>query len=291
MSWLLFCFIAVFVGVIYGLVSKKILIHSDDYDPVAYASIAFVTVSCYSFLLYLIFGLHWTDFKAIFRPDVFPLLLLDVICYTIAPSLYYRSLKHLPASETSILYTLTGVYTLAIGVTLGLELFYPIRFLGIISILLAVILITFKEGVWKMNKYTWFMVVGMCFYAIAALTDKIIVSRGYFSLLFFQTLNFGLPAFLLLCMNPKSIPHLKTVYSNRKTLSFIWLNGILFLVSTFSIFNAYKYGADASQVVIILSKETVIMVIFAAIFLKETKHLFLKLIAAVFATLGIYLLR
>lgn len=289
MSWIIYCFIAILFTVTYSLISKKILSHKDDHDPVAYASTLFVGVAGYSFIFYLISGAQSSDFANLLSSQVLPILILNVVLYSIAPSLYYRALKRLPASEVTILYALTGIYTLILGVTLGMETFFMIRLVGAIFILLSTVLVSFKEGKWKINKYMGMMFVATLVYAAAAITDKIIISKEYFSLLFFQTLSFGIPSILILLINPKSIKYLPKVYRKR-TLFTVFLNALFFFISFFAIYNAYKVGGDTSQVNLVMSTETVAMVIFAAIFLNERKHLFLKIIAAISATVGIYLL-
>jgi drug/metabolite transporter (DMT)-like permease len=290
MIWLLFCFLSITFTTIYSIASKKILNREENYHPITYASALFGAVSLFSILAYLISGVHISDLTNLASADVLAILSINVLCYTLAPSIYYRALKHLPISEVTILYTPTGIYILMIGLLLGTESFLILRLVGGILIIGAVVALTLKTGNWKNSIYTKLMVVASVLYAVGAITDQQIISRGYFSTLFFQAINFGLPALLILVFNPSSRQHLNKIYS-RKLFPLVLLNGAFFFVSFFAIFKAYSSGGTASQVAFVLSTETIIMVVLAALFLKERRNLLLKLAAAAACGLGVFLLR
>lgn len=290
LTWLIFCFISIGFTVTYGLISKKILNNKDDHNPIAYASSLFVAVAIFSFTFYIISGVHLKDFANVISPQIFPVLVLNILCYSIAPSLYYRVLKNMPISEVTIIYSLMGIFALIIGLLIGVETFHFSRLIGGLIIIISIGLLTFKERKWKSNKYFWMLILATLTYAIAAILDNRIISANYFSTLFFQTLSFGIPSILILLINPKSSQHLKKIY-NRRVYPIVLINALFFFVSFFTIYNAYKFGGDTSQVNLILSTEIVVTVIFAAIFLKERDNLILKIFAGVLAIIGVILLK
>jgi drug/metabolite transporter (DMT)-like permease len=290
MVWLFFCFISIVFNVTYSLVSKKILNSEVDHNPIAYASALFGSVALFSFIAYFIRGPQLSDILSFTSPYVLSILFINIFCYTLAPTLYYQALKHLPISEVTILYSLTSIYILLFGVLLGTEIFVLSRFVGGMFIISSVIALTLKSGKWKSSVHTKMMVFATFLYAIAAITDKQIISNRYFTPLFFQTINFGLPSLFLLIFNAESRKHLKKIY-NKAVYPKVVLNGAFFFVSFYTIYRAYSSGGEASQVAFVLSTETIVMVLVAALFLKERQHLFLKTVTAVVCALGVYLLR
>jgi drug/metabolite transporter (DMT)-like permease len=290
MTWLLFCFLSITFTAAYSLISKKILNHQADHHPIAYASALFGAVSLFSILGYLLTGVKTSDFTSLASLEVLGILTINVLCYTVAPSIYYRALKHLPVSEVTILYAQTGMYILMFSLLLGTESFLVSRLVGGLLIIGSVVALTLKNGSWENSIYTKLMIGATIIYALAAITDQYIISQGYFSTLFFQAINFGVPSLLIVAFNPESRHHLSKIY-NQKTYPLVLLNGGFFFVSFFAIFKAYSSGGAASQVAFVLSTETIVMVLLAAIFLKERQNLLLKLAAALACSLGIFLLK
>ncbi len=272
------------------MISKKILNDDNDHHPVTYASALFGAVALFSLIAYFLTGPKVQDFQNLFSLQVLPILLLNIVCYTVAPSFYYRALKKLPLSEVTILFALTGMYALLIGIVLGTESFVLSRFLGGALIIGSVAVVTLRDGHWKTSPHILMMVGATALYAIAAVTDTQIISNDYFSTLFFQMVSFGVPSIALLFLNPQSRQHLHKIY-NRKMYPIILLNGAFFFVSFFAIYQAYGAGGNTSQVAFLLSSETIVMVLVAAAFLKERKDLALKLLAATAAMFGIFLLK
>lgn len=290
--WLFFALLSVAFSATYGLISKKMLTNEDDHDPIAYASSLFLVVAVCSFIAYIISGFKLSDITAFSDPNVVWILIVNVVLYSVAPSLYWRTLKDLPASEVSILYDLTSVYILILGVSLGTESFGLARLAGGLCIVFASILIGFyaqKKNNFRINRYFMMIMIATLLYALAALTDNTIISHKYFSPLFFQMLNFGIPAILILVVNPKSIPHLRRIYQPR-VYKFILLNGLFFFGSFWAIFKAYSVGGVTSEVNFAISSETILTVLLASLFLKEREHLGLKVLCAALASLGVYLL-
>lgn len=290
MSWIFYSTIVVITSILYVLISKKILNDKEDHDPVAYASIAFLIVAVYATIFYAVTSFTVTDFQHLLDPRIILLLAIDFILYTIAPSFYYRVLKKLPASEVQILYTLLGMFALFIGAILGTELFHLNRLLGGIFILGAVVLVTQQDGKWKLGKYALMLIFSTVLYGAAAVADNFIITKSLFTIPFFQIIQFGIPGLMLLVVNPKSAKRVKSLVTHGKTIKTMGVNSFFFFLNYLFIFKAYKSGGSASQVNMFFSIETVITVIFAAIFLKERNRLVLKITASLLATMGVILL-
>lgn len=213
-----------------------------------------------------------------------------MIVYAIAPSLYWRVLKKLPASEVQILYTLVGMFALFIGTFIGTEVFHVNRLIGGVLIISAVVLVTKQKGHWKLGKYALMLILSTVIYGAAVVADNYIITRSFFTIPFFEIVQFGIPGILLFFVNPKTIRRVKGVILHKKTITTMLLTSFFFFLNYLFIFKAYKDGGAASQVNMFFSIETVITVIFAALFLRERNRLVLKIIASLLATVGVILL-
>ena len=129
--WYIFAFLSVFFSVTYGIISKKILNDEDNHDPIAFASSLFLVVAICSGVAYLLSMPDiMSDLSSFANPQVLLILGANLSLYTIAPSIYWRALKHLPISEVSILFDLTAVYILIFGISFGTEQFSMTRLIG-----------------------------------------------------------------------------------------------------------------------------------------------------------------
>lgn len=291
--WYVFALLSVAFSITYGLLNKKLLTNTDNHDPIAFASVIFISVAVITAVVYVLTGGNWrTDLASFSTPIAVSLLFANVLCYALAASCYWRALKYLPASEVSILYDLTTVYIFVFGVLLGTEVFSFIRLAGGLLIVSSVLLLTVatsKNKQFQTTRYFWMMMAGTFIYAFAALSDNAIISRGYFSPLFFQILNFGIPALLLLLINPRSISHVRRVLK-PSVLRNVVFSGVFLFLATWALYHAYDVGGVTSEVNFVAASETALTVFFAAIFLRERDHIPVKICCAILATAGILLL-
>lgn len=289
-TWLLAAFLAVAFTVTYELITKSVLNRREDHHPTAFAAAAFLTCSMYAAAIYIFMGVKQQDFQNLLIPRLGGILFADIILYTLAPFFYYRALKRLPLSEVTILYSLTGMFALIIGVMLGTESFYLIRLIGGIVILFSVGLLTIQAGKWKADIGFWLMLGATFFYSLAAIADNQLISHGYFSIFFIVAITFGVPALLLLIFDKAAREHFTRMFQ-RSVFPVVAISAFFFLTSFSSLFIAYQFGGTTSQVSFTLSTEVIVVVLLAAIFLKERKDFRKKILAAILACIGIFLLR
>ena len=290
MSWIFYAFLTVVSSIGLVLISKKVLNDEGDHDPIAYAGVSFLIVAVYASIFYAVTSYTPSDFKNLLNPSFIPILAFDFIAYAIAPSLYWRVLKKLPASEVQILYTLVGMFALFIATFVGTEVFHITWLLGGALILAAVALITKQEGKWNIGKYALLLIFSTVVYGAAVVADNYIITRQLFTIPFFEILQFGIPAILLFLINPKSPGKIGKMLRHKKVLLPLFVASFFFFLNYLFVFQAYKSGGAASQVNMFLAVETVAFVVFAAVFLKEREKLWLKIIASILATVGVILL-
>lgn len=290
MIWFLFSLTALLLMAIYAIVSKFILTRKEENDPIAYTIIIFLGVTLLASITYFLTGIKSSDFELLLNRDSFLPLLVAVVCYSVGPSIYYKVLKTLEASEVTILYSFVGVYSLFIGLGLGTDSITLQKVFGAICIITSVILISWKKQGVQFSKYTFWLFIGTLFYAAGAVADNLVVSKIGLSPLFYQILNFGLPALGVYVLNLPSLKKLVPLVTDKINLKAIALNSVIFFAYFLSIFYAYAYGGTASGVNLILSAEAILVVLFAILFLKERDRMAQKLSAALIVALGIYLI-
>lgn len=289
MDWLLFVLIAVGFSVLYSLISKALLNTKEDYNPIAYAFVLFTHVALVTLVVYLFTGGNFGEVGNLFRPEILPWLVINLLAYTLAPSLFYRALKRMPISEVSILYVFTSVYVLIINSFLLKTIPSEIRIIGAVLIVIANILVSISQESWRFGKYFLMMIGATLFYAVGAITDSRIIESGSISNLLFQLVNFGIPAFLLLLVNRISIKQLRPLF-RMNTYRVIVVNAVFFFVYFYALYRAYSSGGDVTAVNLIFSSETVILVILSALLLKERQHFGRKLVAGIIVGAGVFLL-
>ncbi len=288
MTWIVFAIISLLLTVSYGLVAKKALGNQKtNFDPIAYASAMFVFVGAITLILWFFSGKVHQDIASLSDPKIATLAAIVVVIYSLAPSLYYRALKKLPFSIITIVYSLSGLFAFFIGLVFKINTFNFLALLGSVLIISSVVLISFKSSEIKASRYLLLMFLATFFYSLAAIVDSQLVS--HFSSSFYISLTFGAPGILILLINFVSPKKIVEPYK-RKNYFPIALNASIVGFSYLFIFNAYHAGGSAAQIYSILAMEAILSVIFAAIFLKERKDLFLKLVAAIIAGIGVYFL-
>lgn len=285
---MVFAAASLFLTVAYGLLSKKILTNKEgDLDPIAYASAVFIFVGFLTMAIYILNGIVSPDFQSLLNPKILFLLILNLVFYTIAPSFYYHALKNLPFSLITIIYSLSGFMAFVVGAFLKVNTFDITGLFGSLLIIFSVILVTLRGNEIKKSRFLLFAFIATIVYSLAAVMDSQLLS--YFSTSFYLSLTFGIPGFLLLLFNRISWQKIRKPYQKGNYLVVITY-GLFVAASFYSVFQAYRIGGTAAQVYSLLALEAVVAVIAAAVFLDERKNLPLKVIAAIIAGLGVYLL-
>ncbi len=288
MTWLFFSFASLILTVTNGLVAKLSLNNKkSNLDPVAFASATFTLIGVTTFVIYIATNPSVTDLQSLFNLKLFLLLGVNLIFYTISPSLYFPSLKNLPLSVVTIVYSLSGFFAYIIGSILKVNTITLIGTIGSILIITSVVLVSFNSLDLKASRYLPLVFLATLIYSLAANIDQQLLS--HFSTIFYMSVTFGIPGLLLPIINRTSWKKIKQPYIRGNYLS-VFLYSLFISTSFYTIFLAYKFGGSAAKVYSVLAIEAVATVIASAIFLNERKNLFLKIIAAIIAGLGIYLL-
>jgi len=290
MSGILFIFLALITAIASFLLIKTVLKPGSSHDPVAYATISFILGATYAAILYAATSFHLQDFTALADIHVAALVGLDVCAWALGTCIFYPAYKHLPVSETTIIYSLQGLFAFVFGVLLFRnDTFQLVRLLGAILILISVALVNQSKGKWRLDKFGLMLIASTAIFGFATVVDNLIISHRYFSsVFFFVILNFGVTAIMVLLFRLGTIRKLKTVYGDRKALLTVLASSLGTFLTFVLVYNGYKLGVAASQSNLILSTQTVAIVLLGALLFRERNNLPKKLLAGLIAAIGVY---
>lgn len=239
-------------------------------------------------LLQFIAGMSILILAPVFKHD-FPVeprywLLLVVACvfYALNDRLQTTARKHLPVSTYSIVNQFTNVFLILIGILVFEEPIVAVKLLGGGLILLANILLIYKQGAVKVDKYIWITILATLAFSIAISVD-IGISKQ-FNLPFYIMLTLAIPAFMAFFGEGIKKKELVDEYkSGPKNWYFVagksWGLAILFS------FRSFRFG-DVTTVVPLQATAVLLNVLAAYIFLHERDNKLKKIVAALLVIAG-----
>lgn len=281
MSWIFLVLISILFASIASLL-QRVLLKEEQSDPVAYAIFFQLIIAVLFFICIAFTGFHLPPLK----PFIFYLFLMTVL-YGLANWFLFKGLKTTEASETSILWSSKSIWTMITAIIFLKEPFDLKRMMGMFLVIAAIIVINWKRKEWKLNKGHFFILIGAICSGVAFTNDAFLLN--HFELLSYLAIAFLLPSLFLLAIKPKSIIKFK-LFLDKKRLFLMMVAASFLGVAALAIFYSYQKGGDASQIIPISQSSTVLIVIFAFIFLKERSRFPQKLIGSLLAFLGVLLL-
>lgn len=291
MPGIVFVFLALITSIFSTVIKKPILKKDGKHDAIAYAMIAALLGGLFASLLYFSTSFRVSDFSSFLNPTFDLLLFLDIVCWALGSFLFYPAYKHLPVSESTVVTTLQGVFALVVGLAIfKTESFQMLHLLGGALILLSVFMVSQAKG-WKLDMQTLLLVGATAIFGIAIVVDNALITNHYFSSpLFLEVWNFGLVGVFMILVYPKKLSHFPAIFTHTRASLTVLTNTLSTLLSFFLVYVAYSKGIAASQANLILSSQTVIVVVLGVILFKEKGSLKKRLLSALIATIGVYLL-
>lgn len=278
MSWYIFSALNILVGSVSTLFQKLSMKHEES-NPV-------VSAIVFQFLLALFSGAFafYSGFK-VPSADLWPFFLISGALYAAGGVIFFKSIKLIEASEMTVLTGSGVLFTIFISFVFLHEQLTLLQIFGAVIILSAVILINYNRNTFRLTKGAWLAILGTVCYGSAVVADTYIIHR-YDAISFVPIASF-VPGVLLLIFYCKQFPHV--IRSVRKTDKNLIIYSLLYSISAICFYLALQHGAMVSQVSTIGRASIILTVIFAAIFLKERKHVWKKIVAAVLTTVGVLL--
>ena len=218
---------------------------------------------------------------------VYIFLGLALIFYSISDRLNTTVRAGIEASTFSMIKQLSTVFMIFAGLIFLKEPFVINKFIGAILIIASNILIFYKKGEGKPNKYIILGIIANICYTIALFLDVNISNN--FNLPFYITISLGIPAILIAIIEKIKITDIKNEFinGNRKA---ICITGITWSLSILVQLRAYQLG-EVSVVAALCALSVILNVIFGYFFQNEKENLTKKIIAALLIILGIILIK
>lgn len=218
---------------------------------------------------------------------VYIFLGLALIFYSISDRLNTTVRAGVEASTFSIIRQLSTVFMIFAGLIFLKEPFVINKFIGAILIIASNILIFYKKGEGKPNKYIILGIIANICYTIALFLDVNISNN--FNLPFYITISLGIPAILISIIEKIKISDIKNEFINGNKKA-ICITGITWSLSILAQLRAYQLG-DVSVVAPLCALSVILNVIFGYLFQNEKENLTKKIIAALLIILGIILIK
>jgi drug/metabolite transporter (DMT)-like permease len=282
-NWQIFIAISIIASAFAALL-QKLLMQKDKINPIVFAA-------GFQIMTGLLIGIV-VLFNGFRIPNLAPIwlnLLFMPILYSLGNIAKFQSLKRIDASEFTVIYQASTLVTVLVAVMFLGEIFKVCEVIGLALIIIAILLVTFKKRItFKLSRGEFWALSCAAAYGLAFANDAYILRT--FDLWTYTFLAFLIPGILTLIYlgrKAKQVTYLFEKGSLWGFLSSVFIYG----TATITMYAAYQVGRNAAQIASITPTYSILIVILAAIFLKERDYLPRKLIAAALAIAGIILLR
>ena len=218
---------------------------------------------------------------------VYIFLGLAVIFYSISDRLNTTVRSGIEASTFSIIKQLSTVFMIFAGLIFLKEPFILNKIIGAILIIISNILIFYKKGDGKPNKYIILGIMANICYTIALFLDVNISDN--FNLPFYVAITLGIPSILIAILERVKISDIKNELKNGNKKA-IFITGATWSLSIVAQLRAYQLGS-VSIIAPLCSLAVILNVIMGYIFQKERDNISKKVIAAILIILGIVLIK
>lgn len=218
---------------------------------------------------------------------VYLFLGLSIVFYAVSDRLNTDVRKGVEASTFSIMKQLSTVFMTFSGFLFFKEQFIISKFIGAVLIILSNIIIFYRKGDGKFNKYVGLGIISNICYTIALFLD--VNYSECFNLPFYVMLTLGVPAILIIIIERIKFSDLKNEFQKENRLP-ILITAIAWSSCIVAQLRAYQLG-NVSVVAPLCSLIVIINVIVGYIFLKERNDLLKKILAAGLIILGILLIK
>ena len=280
MGWLIFVILYLFFYVIFNQTYKMA---TKSLTKPGALTILLQLISSLSILLLIPFF----EMKIPNDPKIYLFLGLSIIFYTISDRVNTTVRSGIEASTFSVITQLSTVFMIVAGVLFFKEPFVLNKFIGAILIVFSNVLIFFKKGNGKPNKYVLLGIFANVCFSIALFLD--VNNSDKFNLPIYVALTLGIPTILIAIFEKIKFSDIKEEYKNGNKKA-ILITAITWSLSIVAQLRAYQLG-EVSIVAPLCALSVILNVIVGYFFLKEKDDMLKKIIAALLIILGIILIK
>lgn len=216
-------------------------------------------------------------------------LLLGIACifYALSDRINTVVRSGIEASTFSIIKQLSTVFMIVAGLLFFKEKFVLKKIIGAVLIIFSNILIFYKKGGQKFDKYVLLGIFSSVISSIALFLD--VNNSNNFNFAFYGSMTLLVPALILICAERIKISEVKA-HINKENGKFILITGICCGLSLVSQLRAYQLG-EATTVAPLCALTVIGNVIVGYLFLRERNNLVKKIIAAVLIIISVFLIK
>lgn len=218
---------------------------------------------------------------------IYILLGISIIFYAIVDRMNTTVRSGIEASTYSIIHQLSTVFMIFAGLIFFKEPFILSKFIGALLIVFSNILIFYKKGEGKPNKYIILGILANILFTIALFLDVNISDN--FNLPFYVMMSLGIPAVLIFIFEKIKFSDIKEEFKNGNKKA-IMITSVSWSLSIVAQLRAYQLG-NASVVAPLCALTVILNVIMGYFLLKEREDLAKKIIAATIIVFGIILIK
>jgi Predicted membrane protein len=218
---------------------------------------------------------------------VYLFLGLACIFYAIADRMNGTVRSGIEASTFSIIKQISTVIMILAGLLFFKEPFVLRKIIGAGLIIFSNILVFYKKGNQKLDKYVMSGIVANLFFSVALFLDVNI--SEHFNLPFYVTLTLWIPALFILIAERIKLSTIKKEFQNGNKKA-ILITGLFWGFSIVVSLKAYQLG-DVTTIAPLSALTVIGNVIVGYLFLKERNNLLKKIIAALLIIISIILIK
>ncbi len=284
MTWFTFSLLSIFALAIAELTQQHLLNLKDSFNEKASAVLTFAFQSLITLPVLLAMGLK-DEIFTIFQSQLLPKFFSVTLLASIAMIFYFRSFRVKNISFSAIFISLSVVISTVLGIIFFSESTNPLKFLGIILILGAIVIVNYKNAALEKNHF-FGLIAGVLFGISYTLDKGILMYLHPLVYLFWIFLSVAIFGAIF------GFKDLKDSLKNKKLSAYkpIILSGVGYFFYNFFTFSAYKIGGEVGRIDAINNSQIFLIILFEFLVLKHTKGSFQKIISAVLVVIGIFIL-
>lgn len=283
--WFVFALISTFSLTIAEILQQKILVKQEEKFSVIESNFFTMAIQLLIFIpILLLSNLDINIFKYV-KLDILWMFLPVGFFSWIAGLFYLKSFEVENISFSVLFSTLTGIVASLAGYLFLNESIYLIKIVGMMLILLAIFLVSFKSVLIEKNHF-YGLIAGFL-YGVLYATNSFIIHSMHPLIFFFYsyliTIVFGF------------IFHFKVILRKAvdfKIISFknIFISGISYSVFNILSYYSYSFGGESGRVDFISDFEIFLIIIFEYFILKQKTDFWLKITSFIIALIGVIFL-
>lgn len=212
---------------------------------------------------------------------------LAIIFYAITDRLNTTVRKEIEASTFSILKQISTVFMIVAGIIFFKEPFLWNKIVGATLIIFSNILIFYKKGKFKFDKYVLLGILSNLSFSIAMFLDVSISDN--FNLPIYVAITLIVPAILIFIFDRIKLSEIKTEFKNGNKKAMI-ITSITWGLSIFSQLRAYQLG-NVTTIAPLCALTVILNVLVGYLFLKERDSLLKKILAAILIIISVILIK